>query len=87
MNQPGNNSLLDMFSGLKQAAVGVDALTSQLKNTVTPEMLNGLPEDKRSELEGLISQVTSKTQEINNIGPQLDKAMAAATEMMKKAGF
>lgn len=84
MNQQANNSLGDMLSGLSQVAGGVDSLMDKLNSATTPEMLANMPADKRLEIESLKKQAAAAGAKVK---PEADKAMAAATDMLRKAGI
>lgn len=83
MSQQGN-SLGDMLSGLSQIAGGIDSLMEQLNKATTPEMLEQMPAEKRAEIESLKNQAIAAGAKVK---PEADKAMLAATEMLRKAGI
>lgn len=84
MNQPGNDALGDMLSGLTKAAGGVGAMLAKLEESTTPEMLATLDPEKRAEVEALKSKIKLEAPKIQ---VEADKAMKAATEMLRKVGL
>jgi TolA-binding protein len=84
MNQTGSNSLGDLMAGLSQMAGGVDALMAKMEEVTTPEVMNSLTPEKRFEIEQLKSQARAAASKIK---PDTDKAMNAATDMLRKAGI
>ena len=84
MSQTGSSSIGDMIDGLSQTAGGVDSLMSQLANVTTPEILANMPADKRAEIESLKKQASAASAQVK---PELDKVMASATEILRKAGI
>ena len=83
MNQQGN-SLGGMLSGLSQIAGSIDSVMEQLENATTPEMLANMPADKRLEIESLKKQAMAAGSKVK---PEADKAMYAATDILRKAGI
>jgi len=88
MNQPENNSdLSKMLDGLGSAASVVDQLKKQFEKSITPELMDGLDPVTRAKMNGYISEIDIKSQELTSIKPQMDKVMAGLTNMLKKSGL
>lgn len=84
MSQTGNDYLGSMLSGLSQTAAGIDSLIAELHKQTTPEILSKLDSEKRSEIERLKAQLEVEGSKVKE---STDKAMAAATDTLRKAGF
>jgi len=88
MNQPENNSdLSKMLEGMSSAASVVDQLKKQFEKLITPELVDSLDPVTRAKMNGYISEIDIKSQELHSIKPKMDKAMAGLTNMLKKSGL
>jgi len=88
MNQTENNSdLSKMLEGMGSAASVVDQLKKQFEKSITPELMDSLDPVTRAKMNGYISEIDIKSQELTNIKPQMDKVMAGLTNMLKKSGL